>query len=124
MAATSVSCHTPSGRSRTYSPSTVSRSERAAGAPTDRRLSWSSIAATTVATSPASRRLAGPRPCLEVVTHRLEVGVAAAAAELAGDQLAAPRRHRLDVGRVTERAAQPTPGHRRDPSSHPDQPGG
>ena len=37
----SVSCHTPPGTGRTYSPSIVSRTDRAAGAPTDRRRSCS-----------------------------------------------------------------------------------
>src|SRR3954467_15123692 len=42
----SASCHAPSGRCRTYSPSTVSSVERAAGAPTDRRRRTSFTGAT------------------------------------------------------------------------------
>src|SRR4051794_31370972 len=65
-AAMSVSCHTASSSGRTYSPSIVSRTERAAGAPTDRRRSCSSIHATLAALMDA------PNPASIALRRRIE----------------------------------------------------
>src|SRR3954451_12548955 len=80
---TSVSVQTPSGRGRTYSPSTVSSTERAAGAPTLRRRSCSFMAGNlsrcTFGTMrygyKASAEQFGPRELLEFAALAEEVGL-------------------------------------------------
>ena len=52
----SVSCQTPDSLGRTYSPSIVSSTDRAAGAPTDRRRSCS-FTSRTIAGRAAANRL-------------------------------------------------------------------
>src|SRR5262245_64574079 len=106
----------PSGSAKTRSPNSSAPDRSACSLETAGRLPTSSrslatrpaMTPPTVVAEPSKLQgaVARRRANSEVVADGLEVGVARAAADLPRDDLPAPLRYVLDVGRLAERAGQ------------------